>query len=250
MTVSRYFSDIFSVAKSIIIGMGITLRYFFTYKKHTITVQYPHEKDPIPPRHRGIHYHETEKCVMCWKCSEICPVDCIYIEGTRGSDGVLKGGFRGQKATLSKFTIDYTVCIFCGLCEEPCPPKCIFLGPEYDYHSTDRTTMEKNLLTDEVYTDEDENFVRWARRENERLVAEKKRLAAEAKAKKAEEAQAKKAEEDEKAAAEKAAAEKAAAEKAAAEKAAAEKAAAEKAAAEKAAAEKAAAGKAAAKKAA
>ncbi len=182
MSVSRYFSDIFKVSKSICIGMGITLKYFLDYKNRTITVQYPHEHDPIPPRHRGIHYLETEKCVMCWKCSDICPVDCIYIEGTRGSDGVLKGGYRGQKATLSKFTVDYTVCIFCGLCEEPCPPLCIFLGPEYDFHATDRTMMEKNLLTDEVYTDEDEKFVEWARGENDRLIAAKKKRAAEEKA--------------------------------------------------------------------
>ena len=102
-------------------------------------------------------------------------------EGTRGSDGVLKGGYRGQKATLSKFTVDYTVCIFCGLCEEPCPPTCIFLGPDFDYHATDRTMMEKNLLTDEVFTEEDERFVQWARGENERLVADKKRRSEEEK---------------------------------------------------------------------
>ena len=181
MTASRYFSDIFRVVKSICIGMGITLKYFIFYKKHTCTVQYPRERDLIPPRHRGIHYLETEKCVMCWKCAQICPVDCIYIEGTRGSDGVLKGGDRGQKATRSKFTVDYTVCIFCGLCEEPCPPTCIFLGPDFDYHATDRTMMEKNLLTDEVFTEEDERFVQWARGENERLVADKKRRSEEEK---------------------------------------------------------------------
>jgi len=183
MTVGQYFSDIIRVARSIAIGMGITLRYFIHWKKNTITIQYPRERDLIPPRHRGIHYLETEKCVMCWKCSDICPVDCIYIEGTRGADGVLKGGYRGQKATLSKFTIDYTVCIFCGLCEEPCPPKCIFLGPEFDYNATDRTMMEKNLLTDEVFTEEDDRFVEWARGENDRLVAEKKKAADEEKAK-------------------------------------------------------------------
>ncbi|MEM7232982.1 MAG: NADH-quinone oxidoreductase subunit I [Planctomycetota bacterium] len=175
MTVGQYFSNLFRVTKSLIIGMGITLRYFVTYKKNLATIQYPRERDIIPPRHRGLHYLETEKCVMCWKCSDICPVDCIYIEGVRGSDGVLQGGYRGQKATLSKFTVDYTVCIFCGLCEEPCPPKCIWLGPEFDYHSTDRTMMEKNLLTDEVYTEEDDKFVAWARDENERLKAEKKK---------------------------------------------------------------------------
>ena len=170
-----YFMNIFKVARSIWIGMGITLKYFLNHKKTLCTIQYPREKDLIPARHRGIHYLETEKCVLCWKCSDICPVDCIYIEGVRGADGPLQGGYRGQKATLSKFTVDYTVCIFCGLCEEPCPPKCIWLGPEFDYHSTDRTMMEKNLLSDEVYTESDEVFVEWARGENERLQEEKKK---------------------------------------------------------------------------
>lgn len=182
---SRYFSDIFSVARSICIGLGITLRYFLEsllLKRHTITIQYPREMDVIPERHRGIHFLETEKCIMCWKCADICPVDCIYIEGVRGSDGVLPGGWRGKKATLFKFNVDYTVCIFCGLCEEPCPTECIHLGPDFDYHSTDRRMMEKNLLTDEVYTEEDEKFVQWARQENERLVREKKEKAAAAKA--------------------------------------------------------------------
>ncbi len=185
MSASQYFSDIFRVAKSICIGMSITLKYFVTYKKNLCTVQYPKEREVIPPRHRGIHYLETEKCVMCWKCSDICPVDCIYIEGARGADGVLEGGYRGQKATLAKFTVDYTVCIFCGLCEEPCPTKCIWLGPDFDYHSTDRTMMEKNLLTDAVYTEEDEKFVDWARGENERLQGETKRRQEEEKAKQA-----------------------------------------------------------------
>ena len=120
--------NIFKVSRSILTGMGITLKYFLNHKKTLCTIQYPREKDLIPARHRGIHYLETEKCVLCWKCSDICPVDCIYIEGVRGADGPLQGGYRGQKATLSKFTVDYTVCIFCGLCEEPCPPKCIWLG--------------------------------------------------------------------------------------------------------------------------
>lgn len=188
MSVSRYFSNIFGVGKSIVIGMSITMKYFvesLLLKKHTVTVQYPREMDVIPERHRGIHYLETEKCIMCWKCSDICPVDCIYIEGVRGADGVLKEGWRGKKATLSKFTVDYTVCIFCGLCEEPCPPLCIHLGPEFDYHSTDRKLMEKNLLTDAVYTEDDEKFVQWARDENVRLIGETKAKKAAAKAAKA-----------------------------------------------------------------
>ena len=182
MSVRAYFSSIYQVVRSIAIGMGVTLKYFLHYKRNCNTIQYPRERDLIPPRHRGIHYLETEKCVMCWKCAEICPVSCIYIEGLRGADGPLKGGFRGQKATLTKFVVDYTVCIFCGLCEEACPPQCLHLGKEYDYHSGDRRMMEKNLLTDEVYTEEDERFVRWAREEAERVKTEKKRKAEEEKA--------------------------------------------------------------------
>ncbi len=194
MTFGQYIGKIFSVSASIVIGMSITIRYFIEsllLNRHTVTVQYPREMDVIPERHRGIHYLETEKCIMCWKCADICPVDCIYIEGVRGADGVLQDGWRGAKATLSKFTVDYTVCIFCGLCEEPCPPKCIYLGPEFDYHSTDRRLMEKNLLTDAVYTEEDEKFVQWARDENERLKqvkAEKKAAVKAAKEKAAAEA--------------------------------------------------------------
>lgn len=174
MSIKRYVSGIYRVMRSIATGMGITWSYFIHYKRHTSTIQYPHERDSIPPRHRGIHYLETEKCVLCWKCAEACPVDCIYIEGVRGADGPLEGGFRGQKATLTKFTVDYTVCIFCGLCEEPCPAKCIWLGPEYDYSATDRTLMEKNLLTDAPYSEVDERFVKWARLEAEKLQAAKK----------------------------------------------------------------------------
>ncbi len=182
MSVGKYFSDIFRVGKSILVGMGITLRYFLNHRKTLCTVQYPREKEVIPPRHRGIHYLETEKCIVCRKCSDSCPVDCIYIEGVQGKDGPLQGGYRAKKATLFKFSIDYTVCIFCGLCEDPCPSKCIFLGPEFDFHATDRTLMEKNLLTDEVYTDDDEKFVVWARGENERLKEETKKRRAAAKA--------------------------------------------------------------------
>ncbi len=185
MTAGKYFTQIFKVGKSIGVGMGITIRYFLgslLFGKHTNTIQYPHENDEIPERHRGIHYLETEKCIMCWKCSDICPVDCIYIEGVRGADGLLPGGYRGNKATLFKFTVDYTVCIFCGLCEEPCPTECIFLGPEYDYHATDRTAMEKNLLTDAPYADEDEKYVQEARKEADRLKEEKAKAKAAAKA--------------------------------------------------------------------
>ena len=116
--------NIFKVARSIVTGMGITLKYFLNHKKTVCTIQYPREKDLIPARHRGIHYLETEKCVMCWKCSDICPVDCIYIDKEKSPVGK---GFR-----LNGFAIDYTKCMFCALCVDPCPVDCFFMGSNFD----------------------------------------------------------------------------------------------------------------------
>ena len=112
MSVTRYFSNIFGVGKSIVIGMSITMKYFvesLLFKKHTVTVQYPREMDAIPERHRGIHYLETEKCIMCWKGSDICPVDCIY---TTDEDNM--------------YYINPDECIDCAACEPVCPVTAIF----------------------------------------------------------------------------------------------------------------------------
>jgi len=180
-----YFRNIYTVSKSILTGMGLTLRYFLN-PATTTTIQYPHEKEVLPERHRGIHYLETEKCIMCFKCSNACPVDCIAIEGTR--DGRIEGAYVGKKCEISKFTIDYTKCIFCNLCCEPCPELCIHMGPDYDFSGYTREEMVKNLLTGDYYNASDRSFVRWARGEIERLAEEKKRRKAEEAAKKKAEA--------------------------------------------------------------
>lgn len=165
MPFAAFAREIWKFSRSIAAGMGVTLKYFLRQRQTASTIQYPRERDLIPPRHRGIHYLETERCVMCLKCAEACPVDCIAIEGFRDADGTFPGGHRGQKVTLTKFTVDYSVCIFCGLCEEPCPTKCIHLGPEYDFHARDRRSLEKDLLADAVHTEAGEAFARAAREE-------------------------------------------------------------------------------------
>jgi formate hydrogenlyase subunit 6/NADH:ubiquinone oxidoreductase subunit I len=140
----------------------------------------------IPDRHRGIHYLETEKCIMCFQCSRACPVDCIDIEGTR--DGDVEGAHRGDKVTLTRFTIDYNLCIFCDHCTIACPDrvKCIHMGPEFDFSSYNQASLVKNLLTDAPLTKTDRDFILDARREIDRLAEEKaaaKKAAAEAKKK-------------------------------------------------------------------
>lgn len=178
-----YFSEIYHVGKSILVGMGITFRYL--RKPSTIvTIQYPREREKLPPRHRGIHFLETEKCIMCFICAKACPVDCIWIEGSR--DGAVENSFQGDKAWITKFTIDYGLCIYCNLCCEPCPKDCIHMGQEFDFAGYTRMSMEKNLLTGKPYTEEDQAKSVAAR-------GAIKKLEEDVKAKKAAEAAAKKA---------------------------------------------------------
>ena len=182
-----YFREILNVSRSIVKGMGITLRYLVNPKR-IVTVQYPREMVKIPHRHRGTHFLETEKCILCYQCANACPVDCIYIEGSR--DGSIDGTYQGKGAVLTRFSIDYGLCIYCNLCCEPCPTECIHMGQQFNLVSTTRADMMNNLLTDQPYSDGDHEYVEGMRPEIVRLAEEKKKEK-EAKAKAAAEAKAK-----------------------------------------------------------
>ena len=198
-----YFGNIYDVSKSIVTGMGVTLKHLLSPGTIT-TIHYkrPERRGPgsghqlpmVPVAHRGLHYLETEACIMCWQCSNICPVDCIVIEGTR--DGEIEGGYEGKNAVMSRFTIDYALCIFCNLCCEVCPEtsSCIHMGQEWNTKSHEETKLSqfdstpetqadlvKNLLTDNAFTGEDFHFTKGARKEIDALAAEKKRKQEEAK---------------------------------------------------------------------
>ena len=134
---SQYFRNIYQTIYTIMVGMRITLRYYFA---KTVTLQYPDRAPALQPRFRGFHYYEIEKCIACDQCARACPVDCIYIEksGPRKIDkesGVAKGG------AMQRYAIDYGKCMFCGLCTEPCPTSCIHMGDNHDLSSYDRASL-------------------------------------------------------------------------------------------------------------
>ena len=69
-------------------GMALTLRRFFQPK---VTVQYPEQQAPVPPRHRGrlqLLYDEAGalKCETCFQCAQACPIECIDMGGTDTRD--------------------------------------------------------------------------------------------------------------------------------------------------------------------
>lgn len=92
------------------------------------TIQYPEQRPYTAPRWRGriVLTRDAaggERCVGCYLCAAVCPVDCIALEATQNG-----GGRRYPKS----FRINFSRCIYCGFCEEACPTYAIQLIPDYE----------------------------------------------------------------------------------------------------------------------
>lgn len=65
---------------------------------------------------------DTESCVLCGLCADICPVDVIsLVPGEKVSD-------EEEAPQATALLLDETACIRCGLCIERCPPKALSMG--------------------------------------------------------------------------------------------------------------------------
>jgi NADH-quinone oxidoreductase subunit I len=98
-----------------------------TFKKK-VTVQYPEARPLLSPRTRGRIVltrdpDGEERCVACYLCSSVCPVDCIAIEAAEDGKG---------RRYPELFRINFSRCIFCGFCEEACPTLAIQLTPDFE----------------------------------------------------------------------------------------------------------------------
>jgi NADH-quinone oxidoreductase subunit I len=169
-----YFTNIYQMMKSILIGMRITIKYCFS---PVVTIRYPFERISLAPRYRGIHEFEAEKCIACDMCAKACPVDCIYIDKSapRKVDkktGTVVGG------DLLRYAIDYQKCMFCGLCTEPCPTDCIHMGKNHDLSAYTRDDMvvefselaEKGLRTPiPLWMERNAPKIPWVQSELDRL---------------------------------------------------------------------------------
>ena len=141
------------------------LRTIWTILTHTFrkraTIQYPEEKAYLPPRFRGriILSRDPdgeERCVACYLCAAVCPVDCIALQATQDESGRRYPDF---------FRINFSRCIFCGYCEEACPTYAIQLTPEFEMSEYDRHAMvyeKEDLLIDGTGKYHDYNFYRVA----------------------------------------------------------------------------------------
>ena len=152
---SEYFSQIIYGVKSFLTGMKLTLNHFNKKKDLVATLQYPHEKWPVPERDIGFEHSEynvirsrlhvdIDDCIACMQCERACPVDCIKIDSIKppkdnNFDCGMTSNDTQKKMVVSRFTIDMSECMYCNLCVFPCPEECIYMvgGPNDTKHEID-----------------------------------------------------------------------------------------------------------------
>lgn len=119
---------------SLIKTLAIVFAHAF---KRRVTIQYPEQQIPLPPRSRGriILSRDPdggERCVACYLCAAACPVDCIALQATQDEHG---------RRYPEWFRINFSRCIFCGYCEEACPTYAIQLTPDLEMNEFRRQDM-------------------------------------------------------------------------------------------------------------
>ena len=137
----RYFSEIYTGGKSLVLGLGVTMKALVS---PIVTVQYPREEIDISPNFRG-HIDlildpekKTFLCITCGMCQRSCPSECITVQGKK-EEGK-------KKKTLALFELDFTKCSLCGTCVEVCPTQALEFSNEYNLASFSKETFHFDIL--------------------------------------------------------------------------------------------------------
>ena len=118
------------------------------FQQNAITLQYPREQLPVPDRGRYKLHNAIDDCIVCDRCAQVCPVDCIAIEAIRSPSpiGLTSNGMT-KRLYAARFDIDLAQCCFCGLCTTVCPTECLTMTSEYDYSVFDLTAHQIRFST-------------------------------------------------------------------------------------------------------
>lgn len=138
---NQYWNDVIGGAKSLAIGMNVTLREFL---KPVVTEQYPHTVPTMTERFRGhielIANEETGEpnCVVCGMCQRSCPSSCITVDGEKPEGA--------KKKVVTKYILDFTKCSLCGTCIESCNFNAIQFSKDYNLVSTSKEDFIFDLV--------------------------------------------------------------------------------------------------------
>ena len=141
---NNYFTSFFQGLGSLLHGMRITGKYFFSRK---VTEQYPENRETlvIPERFRAtlnLIYDEegNHKCIACGICQNNCPNGTIRIESQKveTEDGK-------TKRVLARYIYDLGSCTFCMLCVSTCPHHAIKFTNDFEQAVFTREKLVKQL---------------------------------------------------------------------------------------------------------
>lgn len=144
--VTRYFKDIFKGVGSLLKGMRVTNRYFFSPGK-IVTQKYPNNRKELVmfERFKGEvvmpHNEKNEhKCTGCGICEINCPNGSIEIisKMITTEDGK-------KKKAIDKHIYRLSMCTFCALCVKTCPSNALAFSQEFEHAVFNRALLIKVL---------------------------------------------------------------------------------------------------------
>jgi NADH-quinone oxidoreductase subunit I len=142
----NYIAEIFNAIWSLLTGMKVTAKYFFT-PWNNVTQQYPENRDTLKmfERFRGEvvmpHYENNEhKCTGCGICEISCPNGSIEII----SKTIVTAEGK-KKKVIDKHIYNLGMCTLCNLCIRACPSDAIVMAQTFEHAVWDRSKLIKVL---------------------------------------------------------------------------------------------------------